>query len=78
MEVWAISFWDVGAETTFVESIWSTEEQAINYLKSHGGTCILDDWIWGIKDNQGDNFILTITKCCIDTEGWIGSIKHEL
>ena len=44
MEVWAISFWDVGAETTFVESIWSTEEQAINYLKSHGGTCILDDW----------------------------------
>ena len=71
MEVWTISYFDIGAETSEVESVWSDKEKAIDYLKACKATPIQDEWLWGYKDGQGGCWELSLTRHIVDEPGWM-------
>ena len=71
MEVWTISYFDIGTETAEVESVWSDEGGAINYLRARGATEIQDEWLWSYKDGQGGCWELSLTHHLMDKPGWM-------
>ena len=69
--IWVISYWDRGTNTTDVESAWASQEEVIAYLKKINAKPLADDWLWSWENDQGDSFELSVSHIIVGEPGWL-------